>query len=338
MSANRSDQREAPRGLPLVKGASLLAMLLAIGSCSLGNGLLAGDTGAISLSIADSVARTLVPSFDMTPARYDLAGAGPGGRTFAASSAQTNVTISGLAFGQWSVTVTARNQAGSAIGQGSGTTSVSTGQQSSLSITVAPLPGNGAVHLSVTWVASSIQNPSLSAQLLPATGSALPLAFTLASGSATCDSAAIPAGYYTLTLQLMDNGIVVMGAVEIVRIVQGQTTSGSFDFTNSNQPGGAIAVSITPDLSNPLSVALSGQKATLAAGSSMTVTASVSGYTGNIAYVWYLNGQSQATGSSANPSLTLGGALSAGYYRLDVTAFSADGRRAGNSSAPFVVQ
>jgi hypothetical protein len=59
---------------------------------------------------------------------------------------------------------------------------------------------------------------------------------------------------------------------------------------------------------------------------------------GNVTYVWYLNGQSIATGSTASPSLTLGGNLPADSYRLDVAAFSADGLRAGSASCAVTVQ
>jgi len=64
----------------------------------------------------------------------------------------------------------------------------------------------------------------------------------------------------------------------------------------------------------------------------MTVTASVAGSVGNVIYVWYLNGESKATGSNTNPSFTFGSSLPAGVYRLDVTAFTADGKRAGAAS------
>ena len=50
-------------------------------------------------------------------------------------------------------------------------------------------------------------------------------------------------------------------------------------------------------------------------------------------YVWYLNGVTAGTG----PSYTLGSTLVAGWYRLDVTAYTADGTRAGSATASFQV-
>jgi len=68
----------------------------------------------------------------------------------------------------------------------------------------------------------------------------------------------------------------------VVRIVTGQTTSGAYTFANVNAPGGSIQVNINADLQNPLDVAIVGASATMSAGSTQTLTASVSNYTGNV--------------------------------------------------------
>jgi hypothetical protein len=49
---------------------------------------------------------------------------------------------------------------------------------------------------------------------------------------------------------------------------------------------------------------------------------------------WYLNGVSKATGTS----YTVGTGLAAGIYRLDVSVFTADGKRAGSAKHAFQVQ
>ena len=125
----------------------------------------------------------------------------------------------------------------------------------------------------------------------------------------------------------------MIGAVEVVRIVAGQTTSGTYTFTNVNMPGGTIVVNITPQLANPIPVSISAVGSTLTEGASATATASVGDGTQNVTYVWYLNGVSQTTGST----YTFGSNLGLGYYRLDVTAFTTDGTRAGSATASFQV-
>ena len=309
---------------------ALITLALLLSSCSMA-GVLAGDgeAGTIALSIGGAGAKTLLPDIDMTPASFDISGRGPGARSFTRTTALTSLVIPGLVFGSWTVTVDVRNPAGTLIAQGSSTISVQTGLQTPLTIVPVPLAGAGKISLAVTWVAADVQSASIDAQLTPATGSPIALAFVLSAGSAACQNSTIPSGYYTLSLKLLDNGVLVMGAVEVVRIAKGATTSGTFDFSRVNNPGGAIAVAITPQMSNPLVVTMQGQAATLPVGSSMTVTASVAGSVGNVVYVWYVNGESRATGSNANPSFTVGSTLPSGFYRLDVTAYTSDGKRAG---------
>jgi hypothetical protein len=182
----------------------------------------------------------------------------------------------------------------------------------------------------VTWTAS-LQSPSILASLMPPTGSATSLDFAVSDKQASYSSSTIPAGYYTLTLQLMENGFPIMGAVEVVRIVSGQLTSGIYDFSKVNM--GTIEVNITPAMANPIVVSISGVPSTVAAGTSLTASASVSDGTTNMVYVWYLNGVYLASGQST----TFGSALGTGYYRLDVVAFTADGLRAGSATASFQI-
>jgi uncharacterized protein (TIGR02145 family) len=123
-----------------------------------------------------------------------------------------------------------------------------------------------------------------------------------------------------------------MGAVEIVRIVKDETSSGTFDFTQINQGTGTVQMSIAAEMGDPIDISLSGQQDQIAEGGSMTVTASVPPEAGNVTYVWYINGESQNTGES----FTVSG-LPTGVYRLDVTAISTDGKRAGSENCAFSV-
>jgi hypothetical protein len=314
-----------------------LALLAGLTSCQMAGIDAPGGVGSLAITVNDATAKTLLPPIDMTIASYDVSGTGPNGRTFSQSSTGVSVVVGTLAFGDWTVTVSGKNSGGTVVGRGTGTATVHTGQQTTLAVTVAPLAGTGTISLGVTWVAADVPTPSISAQLLPSTGSPITLAFSMGSGTATVLKASIPVGYYTLSLKLLDNGVLVMGAVEVVRIVAGQTTSGSFDFTQVNLGTGSIAVTITPAASDPIAVTMTGQKASITSGASMTVTAGVPAGVGNVTYVWYVNGESKATGSTASPNFTVGSALAAGFYRLDVTTFTTDGSRAGAASHRFTV-
>ena len=206
------------------------------------------------------------------------------------------MTVEGLTFGTWTVTVNALNADGTVIGQGQAVATVSIGQNTTLAITVVPLGGTGDLDLSVTWTAS-LQNPSIQASLVPPSGPSIGLNFAVSGNQASYSGSSIAGGYYTLTLQLLEGSFPVMGAVEVVRIVSGQTTSGAYDFSNVNM--GTIEVNITPAMANPIPVSIGEVPSTVAAGTSVTATASVSDGTANVLYVWYLNGVSQqGTGPS----------------------------------------
>jgi hypothetical protein len=199
---------------------------------------------------------------------------------------------------------------------------------------VTPIEGYGTLDITVMWNAEDTENPFIDSELIPYSGSSQALDFTVTGGNtATFHSDTVESGYHTLTVKLLDNGILTMGAVEIVRIVNDTLSQGTFEFYEINSTVGYIAVNIFPEMAEPLEVLISGQADKIEYGESMTVTASVLNDPGNTVYVWYINGESVGTGAS----LTVGNSLAAGVYRLDVTAFTADGKRGGSTTCMFHV-
>lgn len=156
------------------------------------------------------------------------------------------------------------------------------------------------------------------ASLLPSVGTVRPLGFAVdaPSGSASFSATDVPTGYHSLSLQLKDNGALTMGAVEIVRIVEGQTTTGAYHFTNLNQATGGIQVTI------------GGGAATKPANQGLALSATVAETDVNATFVWSVNGEAVGTGDL----WTMDDGWSQGHYRIDVTAFSADGTRAGSGT------
>jgi hypothetical protein len=322
-------KHRSPSLVSVFAAALLLALLAA---CP--NPMTPARGGSLSVSINNAInARTLLPLLDMNAASYTVSGVGPSGATFSQSTPGGSLTVDALAFGSWSVTVNALNAGGTIIGSGQAAVTVHTGQTTTVDISVVPLTGNGTLSLTVTWPGSQVDSPSIQATLTPPSGPVIPLSFSVSGTQATYSSTTIPAGYKTLTLQLLANGTPVMGAVEVARIVAGQTTTGTYAFANVNQPGGSVQVNITPAMADPIPVSISGVNSMITAGTSVTAIASVSDGTANVTYVWYLNGLSKAT----SPSYTFGSTLAAGYYRLDVTAFTADGTRAGSATLSTTV-
>ena len=312
-----------------------VSFILLLSSC--GTPVDPGTTpGSLNVSINDSVSRTLLPALSMNPASYDLAGSGPGGATFAMTiTSGSSATVEKLAFGSWNVVATAKNASGTPIGSGSGTAVIHSNSTTSLAITVVPYEGFGTLSLNLGWTASDIETAQVEAGLLPASGAARPLTFTVdgPAGTAQFDAADVATGYHTLTLKLLDNGALAMGAVEVVRIVKEQATSGSFAFANVNKPGGTLAVNILPEMADPLTVSIAGASATKPVNQTMSLAATIAESGVNATYVWYVNGDAVET----EASFDFGTTWAQGYYRIDVTAFSSDGKRAGSGTASVQV-
>jgi len=330
MRYGESDKRLSRRlRIAACVGMALVAAFL--GSCNIAR--LLSDGGAIAFRIdaaAAKSARILLPSIDMTVASYSYAGAGPGGVTFSAKSSNLTYTASNLVQGSWSVTVNALNAAGTVVGTGTGSVRVVTGQTATANIAVVPISGNGTLSVALTWPAALVSIPQVKATLTSSTGAVTTLAFSAPSSGTSSYTGSVANGYYTLAIQLLDNGQLVTGSVEIARIVAGQTTAGTYNYSSINVGQGSIIVNITPALSNPIPVTLTGTVATVATATPVNLTASVpAGST--VTYVWYVNGTSVGTGASYALN-TASSPLAPGSYRIDCAAFSTNGQNAGDAT------
>jgi uncharacterized repeat protein (TIGR02543 family) len=304
-----------------------IALILLLGSCQ--NLFLSkGKTGNLRLSITNNVSKTIQPGINMNPASYELSGTGPSGATFQKTVSEgTATTIDNLLIGSWTLTVEAKNSEGTSIGIGTVVTTVLAGKTAEVSVIVHPYEGFGSLSLNLTWPAADISKPEIEATLVPMTGASKDIAFSVNQGSAHSDTNQIATGYHTLIIKLNDDGILATGAVEVVRIIKDQTTTGSLVFDKLTKHNGAIDVHMTPELADPLLVSVSGEKEIKEKDKSLTLSASVSGYTESVIYIWYVNGEAKGTGSN----FVFGTSNDLGYYHIDVTALSVDGKRAGSS-------
>ena len=166
------------------------------------------EPGSLTITIDEQVSRSILPDISMDPASYLVAGVGPGTAAFSDVITGTSLTKSNLAFGTWTVTVTARNATPTAIGSGTGNTTVISNSSVTLPITVVPYSGNGTLNLSLSWTAADVQTAGVVSTLTPLGGTSAPLTFTVngAAGTASFSAADVAAGYYTLSVKLQDNG------------------------------------------------------------------------------------------------------------------------------------
>lgn len=294
------------------------------------------DYGTLILNLSMLQDKIIEPDIIMEPSTYTITGNGPNGEIYTVTTDQQSIEISGIIFGDWTFSVGAENADGILIAEGDGSITIHSGETSTLEIIVSPLEGYGSLNLSVKWDDKLVENPIIDAKLNPVTGSPIDLSFDINGGEATYSNSALSTGYYTLTLVLYDNGIEVGdccgGLAEVVRIVKDQTTNGTIDL-DVNPNYGGIQINITLEMNDPIDMILNGEEDYLTLGGSMNVEASTPSETGTVLFVWYLNGIAKST---SNP-ITIGSDLSVGIYRLDVTAFTADGKRGGSISHTFSV-
>ena len=331
----------------LRKFVNRYAMVLVIGSLLVfltgcGSSADKENTGAIKLNIsAKNGTKSMLPDIDMTPAKYNVTGSGPDSAVFVLSITDVSVEIPELAFGAWVVTVDALNADDKLIARGSGNFTVHTGETTPAEIIVTPLEGNGTLDITIQWNNEDTEVPLIEAQLINADEEVQDLTFTINGdgNTATFSDTTIPAGYYILNVKLLDNNIYTMGAVEIVRIVDGETTTGNFNFNEINKPGGNILINIIADMEEPIEVTMSEIPEEIAKGTTMSVISSVPDGLENIKYIWFINGEQKHIGSSAAPSydIPVETLKTGGVYRIDVVALTMDGKRGGSATDSFKV-
>jgi hypothetical protein len=283
-----------------------------------------GEYGSLVLSLAtaEMSTRTIVPFLDMEIAYYEIQGDGPGPAAFSRSGVTGVVMVeSSLVTGTWVITADAFNSAGYLIGTGSTAISITGGQITQAELRVAPLQGSGSLEISASWPPGTVANPSVSGSLTAAGGAPEDIPFIVDSDSAAYAYASLSAGYYSLTIRLWDGAVLKWGALEAVRILQAQTTEAVFDLTAEDINTGEIGLTIIPDMQNPIAIALAGQTSPLEAGTDMTVTATTSHDPVNT-YQWYLDG-APLSGETTS-SITIGGELPEGNYRLDLQVTKAN--------------
>jgi hypothetical protein len=290
--------------------------------------------GTVRLQINTLGINTLEPAISKNPVNYSITGYGPRGTSFDIETSEASVQIDELLIGEWNIIIHAQNETGSLIGQGSGPAFARPGTVETISIPISPIDAGGSFSLGVYWTPMSPDVPGVEAELIDASGGSLPLSFAVDSSGAVSSSELLDSGYYTLAVQLTNNGIPVMGMAEVVRIMTGALTTSQYNFMNVDKPGDPISGNITPLVDDAIEVAVTGQQLEIPMGSSMALKASAPSETTEIVYAWYLNGATLAIGSEVN----IGADLDPGYYRVNVTAFTTDGKSAGSTTHEFIVQ
>lgn len=256
--------------------------------------------------------RTIQPDIDMTVSSYDIYGYGPDGATFEELNIiASSITISGLAPGNWLITVDAKNEDGAIIGDGSTNVLIVSGNTASATVEVAPLDGIGELLITVTWENSDkFTDPVVTGTLTPTGGTPENIGFFTNGNQATHNSTRNK-GYYIISIHAEEDGE-TWNFVDSLRIVYNETTQALIDVTGPTADG-VIIITIDDDLQNPIEITFTGDKSQLEEGTNMNITASTDPSPVDC-YQWYLDGAK--LDGEINSSIIIGDTLPLGFHKL----------------------
>lgn len=185
-----------------------------------------------------SLSQEMVESID----HYIITGNGPNDNTFSFIAYSLPVEKVDCINGSWAITVQAFDVSGQILAVGMDTVDVGGGEVSELAITLLPAESGGMLEFSVLWNAELMFSTSIEVFLNSSSGENIPLEVTYGPSDALYFQTGIPSGFYTLQIFLKDQGIPVMGAVEMVEIKDGLLSSLNFNFYTINKPGQAVVI------------------------------------------------------------------------------------------------
>jgi hypothetical protein len=192
-------------------------------------------SGDLSVSIASPSSKTIKPA-DLAIASYSLSGGGPSGATIPSSSSTTGTfSFSGLAVGDWNVTVSGLDGSGTAIATGTATVTVSANTAASATINLKPLStGSGSLSLTVSWPNTKTVS-AVTASLTPISGgTSTALGFTISGSSAVSTKSGLPVGAYLLSIKLTSSGSTLCPHGDMVLIYANKSSEGSVSLAESD--------------------------------------------------------------------------------------------------------
>lgn len=330
--------------------ALLVGILLVTMGCDLG--LIEGNTGSLAISLGSS-SRNLVwePELDMDVASYTISGAGPTANDSFQVSGHTEglFTKDGLAVGAWTITVDGYNTSGTKIATVQATAAVTRNATTPVTVVLRPLEGAGTLSVNMSWTDSQgvLASPSAVVVIRDEQGNDIqdisdPVALTIHGQTAAAEVTNLPTGWYEVTVSLKDGNTTAWQGVFALRVVDGQTTTGTVAIPESQiqvGPGtGIVAITIQEDMDDPLLVGFSGMPGSVEVGTEITLT-STGTYSGTEQYRWYINGlrQTDQTTSSFSHTFDTAGTHMVSLLVLDGGALGGFGesvlvREAGQTS------
>jgi len=264
--------------------------------------------------------RALIPTAEaLVVDHFIITATGPDNQQLEVSSCEDTVEIGNLLIGWWTIEATAYNSNGVALVAGSVRTLLSR-QTTTATVELTDLVGSGTLSVSVSWDIDQVgDDVALEALLFDQGMESVTLqepSLDKATGTATI-GATLPAGSYLLKVQLLSQDVVVSGASEAVRIIDGVTSSGNLELVIGDLSS-AYTLTVVNKTGLPIEGSVQTTDESYEAGDTVTmVYEAVSLPEGvsleELTITWYCEGEEVHTGSNIYVSTP-----AAGVHRYDV--------------------
>lgn len=245
----------------------LLGVLLAILWTACDTAIVPG-----SLTVVVGTPRTVQPDLDLVVTSFSIVATAADGETLRAESGGPVLSFAAVTPGIWDLAATASNAAGVPILASVQSASVAPRVETSVAMVLEPLVGSGRVELGVRWPTEGVLEPRVTATL---SGDEQELDLSLECADSVCSGSLtdVPSGYHVLSVALFDGDEWVTGTVDVVRVLAGEVTSLSVDFSSGRRVfRGDIAVSLVLDDNPPIEVVIAGLPPTVYPGERIVPT------------------------------------------------------------------
>jgi len=176
-------------------------------------------------------AKIILPSMDLEASLYDIAGTGPDGESFSVTDhSSSQYTRIGLTPGPWTLSATAKNAVGDALGYSAEViATLVQAKTTSTRLSCLPLDGTGGLAMNLSWPAGAMSEPNFHAVMTSSSGAERTIAMSTDYSSATiAGPMSFSQGAYDLEVRMSDGSFgpePVWTKFARVFIAQGKTTT-----------------------------------------------------------------------------------------------------------------
>ena len=298
-----------------------LTLVLAF-SCK--NSAEAGRT-RLELRIEQEISRTIMPSQTlMETKKYSVSGAGPSGTSFGPIlTTDSELSVSDLVPGTWTITAKALNAENNELATGSGQCTISAGTNKA-TIVLDTITGSGTLELNFSWDEDICdeQKMRISIDLEDSEGNVISRNKDVYTSE--CQASIIlslNAGCHVLSIQVKDSkGNLGVGATDAVRIVSNTRSTGTVELQSSKPVvHSGTSISFENAVGKPMNFYIDYYPKSPSRGQKVTLKASYFSLPDDIDpedlnFQWYKDGVLQEAADGFNYAIT----AESGVHRYDV--------------------